>query len=158
MSKLSFVILTLVFFSRAQAFGLKGVEVGAPYDSAAINAVFGSADDGAVGLAGVIAGVHSTEYKGNLLEIDATFPTYGFAPIKAALVAKYGKPKSSVALPMVNAYGARVTSYVLTWRNAAGDEMVLMSAIGEIGTGSLSIKSAVQVSSEKQASAKDSGI
>lgn len=148
----------LAVCSMANAFGLKGVEVGAPYDPQSIfdkwqikSPLCDQCLEGITEMAGVAVEIHI--YKNiNLDEIDASFLTSGFAELRNALVSKYGRPAAAVNVPMQNGYGAQYRVSVLTWRNAAGDVMTLISTVdGE--EGSLTIKSAAFA-----AIAKNSGI
>jgi hypothetical protein len=148
------LLLSCLYLTRAEAFGLKGVEVGAPYNPQAIfsnwqikSPLCQQCLEGITKMAGVALEIHIASDE-NLNEIDATFLVNDYVPLRDALIAKYGKPTKAVhAMPMQNNFGAKYRVDVLKWKNAAGDVMTLASNVtGE--EGQLTIKSAMYVNAD----------
>jgi hypothetical protein len=159
---LRFLILAaLVAASPAFAFDLKGVDVGHPVDPAQIKAAFNfhfgsdmestqsrcvtSCGWGFAMIAGATADIGLTIEHQAVQEIRATFQPIFFDAISAAVTAKYGKPTQTLHGKAQTVAGAQLSQIIETWRNAAGDELVLANfADGAHGALTLTSKAEIE--------------
>lgn len=154
------ILAALVAASPAFAFDLKGVDVGQPANPAqlktALDFHFGNGMDatdsrcvascgwGSANIAGAAADIGLTIEHQVLREIRATFRPIYFDAISAAVTAKYGKPAQTVHGKAQTVAGAQLPVIIETWRNAAGDELVLAN-FADGAHGALTITSKAEI-------------
>lgn len=160
MNRRFLILAALVAASPAFAFDLKGVEVGQPINppqlTTALDFHFGSgmeASDlrcvtscgwGSANIAGSPADIAITIEHHVVQEIRASFRPISFDAISAAVTAKYGKPAQTVHGKAQTVAGAQLPVIVETWRNAAGDELVLAN-FADGAHGALTITSKAEI-------------
>lgn len=133
--------LFLILAAPAGAYDLRGVGPGLDVEaarSAGLECMYSKCYGGLDLLTfGGMATAHYTE-SGTVTDITFTAMPHRYGELKAALVAKYGKPTSSVVLPKMNSFGARVDSHVDTWTSA--DSEMVLDEYSEIDTMALLIQ------------------
>jgi hypothetical protein len=147
---MKFLILALIAsaaFSRAQAFDLKGIEVGGVATRAQLQAAFGArcefGDACLTEIAGVTVKVRAYQDKaGRVSSISARFDSNQFATIEQAAREKFGTPSSTEQQPMQNGFGAQFMARGLWWTDAAGARVQLLKSFTDA---TLSIESAATV-------------
>jgi len=119
--------LLCILAAPAGAYDLKGLGPGVDVEaarSAGLECMYSKCEGGLHLLTfGGIVKAHYTD-SGTVTDLTFTALPHRYAELRAALVAKYGKPSSSVVLAKQNALGARIDSHVDTWTSADG-EMIL---------------------------------
>lgn len=127
--------------STAGAYDLKGVGPGvdvAVARSAGLECLYSKCTGGLDVLTfGGNVKAHYTD-AGTVTDLTFTAMPHRYAELKAALVAKFGKPTSSVVLPKQNGFGARVDSHVDTWTSE--DSEMVLDEYSEIDTLALLIQ------------------
>jgi hypothetical protein len=162
----------LVAASHALAFDLKGVEVGQPADASQLKTTFdfhfsngtessalrcvGSCGWGSTAIAGAGADISVTIDNHVLQEIRATFKPLYFDSLHEAFAAKYGKPTQTARGKAQTGVGAQLPVIIETWRNAAGDELVLTN-FADGAHGALVITSKTEVDSKAARAKKQAG-
>jgi hypothetical protein len=144
MKFLLLALLASAAFSRAQAFDLKGVEVGKAATRAQLQAAFGArcefGDACLTEIAGVTVKVYTWKDKaGRVSSISASFDSIQFATIEQAAREKFGTPSETQEQPMQNGFGAQFMARGLWWSDAAGAQVRLLKSLTD---STLSIESA----------------
>jgi hypothetical protein len=136
------LLAALLAAAPAWAFDLKGVEVGQPVNAAQLKTAFdfhfatdaetselrcvgGSCGWGYTSIAGGGADIMVTIEHHVLAEIVAVFRPIYFDQISDAFIAKYGKPAQTSHAKAQTAAGVQLNVIIETWRDAAGDELVI---------------------------------
>lgn len=135
--------LLCILAAPAGAYDFKGVEPGkdvAAARSLGLECMYSKCH----GLVDVLdfGGTLEAHYTDSGTVTDVTFSgmPHRYAALRAALVAKYGKPSSSVVLVKQNKLGARVDSHVDTWQSADG--VMVLDEYAELDTLALMLRQA----------------
>jgi hypothetical protein len=166
------ILGALLASAPAWSLDLKGVEVGQPINAAQVKDALGfhfntgmesqgercvaSCGWGETSIAGASAQVAITIDHHVLAEISATFPSLDFDKISAAILTKYGKPVQLSHSHAQTVAGAQLNVIIETWRDAAGDELVL-SNFADGATGALTLTSKTEVDGKAARAKKRAG-
>lgn len=141
--------LLCILAAPAGAYDLKGLGPGVDVEAvkaAGIECMYSKCHGGLDLL--TFGGMVKAHYNdaGTVTDLTFTAMPHRYAELRAALVAKYGKPQSSVVLAKQNGFGARVDSHVDTWTSE--DSEMVLDEYSEIDTLALLIqrKTAARVS------------
>lgn len=138
--------LACLLASTAGAYDLKGVgpgvDVGAAR-SAGLECMYSKCYGGLDLLTfGGMATAHYTD-AGTVTDVTFDAMPHRYAEIRAALVAKYGKPKSSGVVTKQNKLGAKIDSHADLWE--ADGQVMLLDEYAQMDTLSLTIRNAEPV-------------
>jgi hypothetical protein len=156
---MKFLFLALIAsacLGRAQAFDLKGVEVGQVTTRAQLEAAFGARCAFEDPCLTEIEGVHVTvrvyrDKAGRVSSLSARFDSNDFATIEKAARAKFGTPSASDQQEMQNGFGARFTARGIWWTGADGARVTLLKSFSD---STLSILSPATAAAEEARKSK----
>jgi hypothetical protein len=141
---LAALLLTAV---TAQAFDLKGVELGQRATPAKLKAAFG---DGHTQIEGawVDASVHKGQ-DGAVDSITVRFDSGCYAQLRKAALAKFGTPSRTDIVPMRSGVGIQFNAEYLQWNDAAGARVWIVQYLGSASHGHLELQSARDLAAEQ---------